>query len=51
MAIGFVVVVTGGVLTVLFGMYLEYRQNLARIAAGTPAEDPTGATGARRVLG
>ena len=50
MAIGFVVVVTGGVLALLLGMYLEYRQNVARIASGVPA-DPGGVTGIRRVLG
>ena len=50
LAIGFVVVIAGGVLAMLLGMYLEYRQNVARIAAGTPP-NPDDATGLRRVLG
>ncbi len=50
MAVGFVVVIAGGVLALLFGMYLEYRQNLARIAAGS-LTNPEDTTGPRRVLG
>ncbi|MDA1095963.1 MAG: hypothetical protein O3B84_01720 [Chloroflexi bacterium] len=49
-AAGFLVVVVGGVLTLLFGMYLEYRQNLARIKTGI-LTNPGDTTGARRVLG
>ncbi len=50
MAVEFVVVVGGGVLALLFGMYMEYRQNLARIAAGT-LTNANDTTGPRRVLG
>ena len=50
MAIGFMVVIAGGVLALLLRMYLEYRQNVARIATGTWA-NLDGPTALQRVLG
>ncbi len=50
MAIGSMVVIVGGVLALLFRTYLEYRQNVAQIAAGRWA-NPDETTGLQRVLG
>ena len=50
LAAGFLVVVSGGVIALLFGMYLEHRQNVVRIKEGVSTR--LGDTmGTRRVLG